>query len=143
MSPLYRTSIWADTYALKLPVVLTDNLAIEEGVLPPGERIERGKKATKRKAAGRRAQIAPEIIDFSGLGSQITRGERYEPTGRNHGYTAIGTQGCRNCGGNGHNRLSCTKEDRRLLDADELPHSPQASSAAFTISTAPTASTSE
>ena len=81
---------WANTYALKLPVVLTDNLEIEEGVLPPGERIERGKKATKRKAAGRRAQTAPEVTDYYGVGSQAFRGEEYEPTGRNYGYSAIG-----------------------------------------------------
>ena len=143
MSPLYQTTTWANTYALKLPVVLTDNLEIEEGVLPPGERIERGKKATKRKAAGRRAQTAPEVIDFSGVGSQAFRGEKYEPTGRNHGYTAIGTQRCRNCGANGHNRLSCTKADRRLLDDDELPPPLDAGNTAFTVTSPPTISIPE
>ena len=120
VSQRYLASEWMATYDRVIPVVLTTDLGITNGLLPPGEKIERGKKATKRKAAGVRAAQAPDVIDFLGMGSQVLRGINYQPSGRTHGYVPLGTQRCGRCKAYGHNKLTCRSSEATLQTHEEL-----------------------
>ena len=119
MSPLYHVKEWIGTYETKLPVVLTHDLLADEDIQPPGEKIERGRKKKARAEAGKRATQTPDLIDFSGMGSQAFRGQDCQPTGAGHGYQPKGTQTCGRCGISGHNKLSCPNQPR-LRAWDEI-----------------------
>ena len=112
VSDYYKIESWSDTYRTALPIILTHDLSSADGIQPPGEKIERGRKKKARAEAGKRATQSEDLIDYSGLGSQRYRKDDFRPTGGGHGYKPKGTQTCKNCGQAGHNKLSCPTGSR-------------------------------
>ena len=86
VSPFYNVKEWLGTYETKLLFVPTHDLFTAKDIQPSGEGIKRSRKNKARAIGRKRDTRTPDLIDFSGMGSQALRRQDCQPTGARHGY---------------------------------------------------------